>query len=52
MDYKNAWYPGIKPCINRSKVLVAQSRLTLCDPINCSLLGSSVYEILQARILE
>ena len=25
--------------------------LTLCDPMNCSLPGSSVYGILQARIL-
>ena len=33
-------------------VLVAQSCLTLCDPINCSLPGSSVHGILQARILE
>ena len=34
------------------KVEVAQSYPTLCDPINCSLPGSSVHEILQARILE
>ena len=33
-------------------VLVAQLCLTLCDPVDCSLLGSSVYEISQARILE
>ena len=31
---------------------VTQSCLTLCDPMDCSLLGSSVYGILQARILE
>ena len=31
---------------------VAQSCLTLCDPIDCSLLGSSVHGIFQARILE
>ena len=29
-----------------------QSCPTLCDPIDCSLPGSSVREILQARILE
>ena len=29
-----------------------QSCLTLCDPLNCSLPGSSVQEISQARILE
>jgi len=33
-------------------VLVAQSYLTFCDPVDCSLLGSSVHGILQARILE
>ena len=31
---------------------VAQSHPTLCDPMDCSLLGSSVHGILQARILE
>ena len=34
------------------KVLVAQLRPTLCDPMDCSLPGSSVLGILQARILE
>ena len=29
-----------------------QSCPTLCDPMDCSLLGSSVHGILQARILE
>ena len=33
-------------------VLVAQLRLTLCDPIDCSLPGLSVHGILQAGILE
>ena len=31
---------------------VAQSCLTLCDPTDCSLLGSSVHGIFQARVLE
>ena len=31
---------------------VAQLCLTLCDPMDCSLLGSSIYGIFQARILE
>ena len=31
---------------------VAQSCLTLSDPMDCSLLGSSVHGILQARVLE
>ena len=34
------------------KVLVTQSRLTLCDPVDCSPPGSSVHKILQARLLE
>ena len=34
------------------KVLVAQLYLHLCDPMDCSLPGSSVNGILQARILE
>ena len=34
------------------KVLVAQSCLTLCNPIDCSPTGSSVCGILQTRILE
>ena len=34
------------------KVLVTQSCLTLCDPMDCSPPGSSVHWILQARMLE
>ena len=34
------------------KVWVAQSCLTLCNPMDCSLPGSSVHGILQARMLE
>ena len=34
------------------KMFVAQSCLTLCDSMDCSLPGSSVHGILQARILE
>ena len=33
-------------------VLVAQLHLTLCDPMDCNALGSSVHGISQARILE
>ena len=33
-------------------MLVAQSCLTLCDPMDCSLPGSSDHGILQARVLE
>ena len=34
------------------KMLVTQSCLTLCDPIDCNPPGSSVHGIRQARILE
>ena len=36
--------------VNRSEA--AQSYLTLCDPMVCSLPGSSVHGIFQARVLE
>ena len=38
--------------VRKAKVLVAQSCLTLNNPMDCSLPGSSAHEILQARILE
>ena len=36
----------------KSESEVAQSCLTLSDPMNCSLTGSSVHGIFQARVLE
>ena len=36
----------------KSENEVAQSCLTLSDPMDCSLLGSSVHGIFQARVLE
>ena len=36
----------------KSEMEVAQSCLTLCDPMDCSLPGSSVHGIFQARVLE
>ena len=44
--------PGCREYGRKVKVLVAQSCLTLCDPLDCSLPGSFVQGILQARILE
>ena len=38
--------------VGESESEVAQSCPTLCDPVNCSLPGSSVYGIPQARVLE
>ena len=37
---------------NKIKVLVAQSCLTLCNPMDCSSSGYSVHGILQTRIME
>jgi len=36
----------------KSESEVAQSCPTLCDPMDCSLTGSSVHGIFQARVLE
>ena len=38
--------------VSESESEVAQSCPTLCDPIDCSLLGFSVHVIFQARVLE
>ena len=38
------------PPVHESESEVAQSCLTLRDPMNCSLPGSSVHRILQARV--
>ena len=48
LAYINAYIWSLK----ESESEVAQSCLTLCDPVDCSLPGSSVHGILQARILE
>ena len=42
-------YRAVSHCVG---VLVAKSCLTLWDPMDCSLPGSSVHGILQKRILE
>ena len=39
---------GLMLCLNE----VAQSCLILCDPMDCSLPGSSVHGIFQAKVLE
>ena len=36
--------------IRKVNMLITQSCLTLCEPVDCSLPGSSVHGILQARI--
>ena len=47
--------PDLGQCLRLKKAdenLAAQSCLTLCNPIDCSLPGSSVHGIIQARVLE
>ena len=44
-------FPHLSNCIV-CLCLVAQLCLTICDPVDCSLPGSSVRGIFQARILE
>ena len=41
-----------KKKLKKSEMLVVQSCLALCDPMSSSLPGSSVYGILQIRILD
>jgi len=54
VEIKDIWLSitGVCMCMCILKVLVAQSCPTLCNPMDCSLPGSSVHGILQARILE
>ena len=42
----------MKTVLNICESEVAQSCPTLCDPMDCSLSGSSVHGIFQARVLE
>ena len=48
--------PKVVPLVSQMSFLleseVAQSCPTLCDPVDCSPLGSSAHGILQARVLE
>ena len=39
-------------CERKSESEVAQSYPTLCNPMDCSLRGSSIHGIFQARVLE
>ena len=45
------WQPG-HGSSSFTVCVYAQSCLTLCDPMDCSPPGSSIYEILQARVQE
>ena len=46
-----AFLPSVQ-LVGESESEVAQSCPTLCDPMDCSLSGSSVHGIFQARVLE
>ena len=45
-------YEGLTLNVLNVEVKVAQSCLTLSDPMDCSLPGSSIHGIIQARVLE
>ena len=47
-----SFFSPVPPLLLEGSVLVAQSCLTLCDPMDYSPPGSSVHGILQAGILE
>ena len=44
--------PAAQASVHRSTCLVAQSCLSVCDPVDCSPPGSSVHGVLQATLLE
>ena len=46
------YYTMYNNCLLKVKVSVVHSCPTLCDPMDCSLAGSSVHGILQGRKLE
>ena len=48
-DQEYGWSTSLRQIV---KVLVAQWHLTLWDPTDCRLPGSSVHGLLQTRILE
>ena len=54
--WKSKRFPALGNSANFSKHLesesVSHSVVSLCDPTDCSLPGSSVHGILQTRILE
>ena len=47
-----SFFSSVPLLLLEGSVLLAQSCLTLCDPMDCSPLGSSVHGFLQAGILE
>ena len=50
--YKFSSISFICLCLSLYLYIIAQSCLTLCNPMDCSLTSSSVHGIFQARILE
>ena len=52
MNFHTVSFALTLPDRNMFASSVAQSCLILCDPMDCSLTGSSAHGILQARILE
>ena len=51
-NINNLRYADDTTLMAESESEVAQLCLTLCDPMDCSLSGSSIHGIFQARVLE
>ena len=51
-DLDDSFVPSVSICVCVCVCVCALSCPTLCDPTNCSPPASSVYGILQSRILE
>ena len=52
VNRKETCQTDIIPGSDMLRAKLVQSCLTLCDPMDCSLPGSSVHGIFQARIME
>ena len=50
--FQSIRFPPSMVQVRAAAAAAAKSRLTHCDPVDCSPAGSSVHGILQARILD
>ena len=52
LTWKIPWMEGFQSSKSERESEIAQSCPTLCNPMDCSLLGSSVDGIFRAKVLE